>query len=373
MKGIKRALSCFCTRPKKKSRLSLLEEENKNLKARNQTLSQRYRNTLQRADDVYKIMRAEAEKRLVIIKAESEREIMKAKLQLIELVSAEKKAKITRQLVQECSETIPWPLSKPWPIRNQKYPWLEKKKFTLPTCLIRMISLYLNDDDLFKLRGVNFMFYGAFYNQTVKRIPMSNPRLWKQSRRFNSIRAMKLALLGRKFQNVYSIVVPYSKRKTRCKPNKRLPGPKELSVLTPLYFPKLEGIYLANLQLDTYIRHLPGHPKIKALYVPVYPHRDFLFLNQEKFPQLKVLEIISVSGVQATVRQHDNVEIVSFLDCDSVKWEDITRSNFPKLKAVYKMRKSGIPDEHKLRLEAEGIECVEEEITTNVVQFPPTL
>jgi len=370
---MKRALSCFCTRAKKKARLSALEEDNKKLKARIQNLSQRYRNNLLRADDIYKMMRAEAEKRLVIIKAESEREIMMAKLQMIESVGPETKAKITKQLVRECSQKISWPRAQQWDIRNQKYPWLEKKKFTLPTCLVRMITLYLDDDDLFKLRGVNFMFYGAFYNQTVRRIPMRNPRLWKQSRKFNSIRAMRLALIGRKFQNVYSIVVPYSKRKTRAKPNKRLPGSKELSILTPLYFPKLEDIYLANLQLDTYIRHLPGHPKIKALYVPVYPNRDFLFLNQQKFPQLKVLEIISVSGVQATVKEHDSVEIVSFLDCDSVKWEDITRSNFPKLKAVYKMRKSGIPNEHKLRLEAEGIECVEEEINTNVVQFPQTL
>jgi len=364
---------CFCKKPRKRTRLSVLKEENKKLKARNKNLSHRHRNSLLRADTVQNIIRAEAEKQLVIMKAESQREIMTTKLKLLAFVDAEKRAEVTEQLVKECEQPISWPLPTLWPIRNHKYPWLDKQNFIIPTCLIRMIARYLNDDDLFKLRFVNFLFYGEFYSQTVKRIPMSNPRLWKQSRRFNAVRAMKLALMGRKFRNVRSLVVPYSKRKTRVKPNKKLPGPKELSILTPLYFPQLEGIYLANLQLDTYIRHLPGHPKIEALYVPVYPPRDFLFLNEEKFPQLKVLEIISVSGVQATVKQHSNVEIVSFLDCDSVKWDDITRSNFPKLRAVYKMRKSGIPVGHKTRLESEGIECVEEEINTNVVQIQVAL
>lgn len=342
----------------------VLKELNRKLRARNKNLSHRHRTIIVKADTAQRIIRAEAEKKLVIMKAESQRELMMEQLKMLATADPQRRSEVVEHLVEECKQPICWPQ----PMRNLKYPWLAKKTFNIPTCLLRMISHFLNDDDLFKLRFVNFMFYGAFYSQTVRRIPMSNPRLWKQSRRFNSIRAMKLALMGRKFRNVYSIVVPYSKRKTRAKPNKRLPGPKELSILTPLYFPQLEGIYLANLQLDTYIRHLPGHPKIKALYVPVYTPRDLLYLSEEKFCKLKVLEIISVSGVQATVKQHGNVEIVSFLDCDSVKWDDITRSNFPKLKAVYKMRKSGIPAEHKARLQSEGIECVEEEINANVVQ-----
>jgi len=297
---------------------------------------------------------------------ECQKELLKVKLGLLGADNAEKRAEVIRK----CAEDLAQPFVKPnWPVVNPKYPWLKKKKFSIPSCLIRKISQYLSDDDLFKLRTVNSMFYGSFYNQTVRRIPMPNPRLWKQSRRFNSVRAMKLALMGRKFKNIYSIVVPYSKRRTRSKPNKRLPSPKDLSVLIPLYFPKLAGIYLANLQLDTYIRHLPGHPGIRTLYVPVYSQNDFLFLNEEKFPQLRVLEIISVSGVQASVMKHSNVEIISFLDCDSVKWDDVTKSNFPNLKAVYKMRKSAIPDDCKASLKNEGIEWVEEEIGTNVIQF----
>jgi len=371
---MKRAVSCVISlcqylpgESRKKARLlEELEEENKHLRARYQDLSERCRTSFLRTEAQRKMLEAEVETRIVKMKLRCQRELTKAKLELLEAVDEEKGA----MLIQECKERIAEPfVQHAASVGNLKYPWLEKKKFSIPTCLIRKISLYLSDDDLFKLRTVNSMFYGAFYNQTVRRIPMSNPRLWKQSRRFNSVRAMKLALMGRKFKNICSIVVPYSKRRTRSKPNKRLPSPKDLSVLIPLHFPKLEGIYLANLQLDTDIRHLPGHPGIKTLYVPVYSQIDFLFLNEEKFPQLKVLEIISVSGVQASVLEHSNLEIISFLDCDSVKWDDITKMNFPKLKAVYKMRKSAIPDYCKASLKSEGIEWVEEEIGTSVIQL----
>jgi len=370
---MKRAVNCVVSLyeyvagvPRKKARILELEEENKNLRARYHDLSQRCRTDLLRTQAQKKMIEAEVEMRLVTTKLECQRELIKVKLELLSAVDEEKWAEVIR----ECTEDIAQPIVQvSWPVTNLRYPWLEKKTFSIPTCLIRNISQYLSDDDLFKLRTVNSMFYGAFYNQTVRRIPMPSPRLWKQSRRFNSVRAMKLALMGRKFKNIYSLVVPYSKRRTRSKPNKRLPSPKDLSVLIPLYFPKLEGIYLANLQLDTYIKHLPGHPGIKTLYVPVYSQNDFLFINEEKYPQLRILEIISVSGVQASVLQHRNVELISFLDCDSVKWDDITKSNFPNLKAVYKMRKSGIPDNCKASLKSEGIEWVEEEIGTNVIQL----
>jgi len=368
---MKRAVSCISSlygylvgdgEPRKKARLLELENENEKLRARYQDLSELCRNDLIRTEAEKKMMKIEVDRRLVTMKLNCQKELMKVKL--LGVIDEEKRAEV----IQECTEEIDQHIVQPIrPAENVRYPWLEKKKFSIPTCLIRKITLYLSDDDLFKLRTVNSMFYGAFYNQTVCRIPMSNPRLWKQSRRFNSVRAMKLALMGRKFKNIYSIVVPYSKRRTRSKPNKRLPSPKDLSVLIPLFFPKLEGIYLANLRLDTYIRHLPGHPGIKTLYVPVYSQNDFLFLNEEKFPQLRVLEIISVSGVQASIQKHSNIEIISFLDCDSVKWDDITRSNFPKLKAVYKMRKSGIPEYCKASLKSEGIDWVEEEIGTNAI------
>jgi len=371
---MKRAVSCVSSlygylvgdgAPRKKARLLELEKENEKLRARYQDLSQLCRTDLMRTEAEKKIMETEVDQRLLTMKLNCQKQLMKVKLELLGVIDEEKRAEV----IQECTEEIAQHIVQPsGNSENVRYPWLDKKKFSIPTCLIRKISLYLSDDDLFKLRTVNSMFYGAFYNQTVRRIPMANPRLWKQSRRFNSVRAMKLALMGRKFKNIYSIVVPYSKRRTRSKPNKRLPSPKDLSVLIPLYFPKLEGIYLANLRLDTYIRHLPGHPGIKTLYVPVYSQNDFLFLNEEKFPQLRVLEIISVSGVQASIQKHSNVEIISFLDCDSVKWDDITKSNFPKLQAVYKMRKSGIPEYCKASLKSEGIDWVEEEIGTSAIQ-----
>jgi len=370
---MKRAVDCVVSLydyvagvPRKKARILELEEENKNLRARYYNLSQRCRTDLLRTQAEKKMIEAEVEKRLVTMKLDCQREVIKVKL---DLLNADNEEKWT-EVIRECAENIAQPIVPlPWPVTNLRYPWLEKKTFSIPICLIRNITLYLSDDDLFKLRSVNSMFYGAFYNQTVRRIPMSSPRLWKQSRRFNSVRAMKLALMGRKFENIYSLVVPYSKRRTRSKPNKRLPSPKDLSALIPLYFPKLKGIYLANLQLDTYIKHLPGHPGIKTLYVPVYSQNDFLFINEQKYPQLRILEIISVSGVQASVLQHRSVELISFLDCDSVKWDDITKSKFPNLKAVYKMRKSCIPDNCKGRLKSEGIQWYEEEIGTNVIQL----
>jgi len=351
--------------PRKKARLLELEEENRHLRARYEDLVLRCRTNFLRTEAEKKITEAEVEERIVTMKLTCQRKLMKVKLELLSALDAKR----SKDVIHEPLGDLVYPTQPTLHLENRRYPWLVKKTYSIPICLIREISHYLADDDLFKLRTVNTMFYGAFFNQKVTRVPMSNPRVWKQSRKFNSVRAMKLALMGRKFKNVYSIVVPYSKRWTRSKPNRKLPSLKDLSVLNPLYFPNLEGIYLANLQLGTYIRHLPGHSRIKTLYVPVYSQNDFLFINEEKFPQLQVLEIISVSGVQASVMKHKKVEIISFLDCDSVKWDDITKANFPNLKAVYKIRKSGIPESCKLSMKSDGIEWVEEEIGTSVIQL----
>ena len=94
---MKRAVNCVVSLyeyvagvPRKKARILELEEENKNLRARYHDLSQRCRTDLLRTQAEKKMIEAEVEMRLVTIKLECQRELIKVKLELLSTVDKEK-------------------------------------------------------------------------------------------------------------------------------------------------------------------------------------------------------------------------------------------------------------------------------------------
>jgi len=233
-----------------------------------------------------------------------------------------------------------------------KFCWLTKKSFEIPTALLLSIASFLSDETLFRFREVNTLFYGAYYNQRVER-DLSSRFPWRTTRPFNAIRAMKLALHGRRFPRVRFIKTDHAERTSEI-----VPSDIHLSSLIPLYFPFLDSIYLGQLKRNNSVKYLPGHPRVEAISTPIYDTKETWYINQEKFPNLKLLEMQSVT-CEATVRSHYNLERINFFDCKRVRWNDIVKEKFPNLKKITKKYSGRIPCHVVFLLEAHGV-AVEE-------------
>jgi len=229
--------------------------------------------------------------------------------------------------------------------KPHKFRWLRKPRTLkqLPEAVIRHIASFLKDDVLFKLRVTNLLFYGAYYNQEVHRLA-DNEMPWDLSREFDAVRAMKLALRGRRFPKVTFILTTIYYHATW----------QDLSVLSPRHFPNLNSIYIAQLEWKTSLVSLPRHPKICAFYCPYFSTHEAKYINPGRYPSLRLCDLQAVKST-AWLPAHKNLEELILIACSDVKWEIITRENFPSLLVVKKIRRDPIPDDIKSNLEKNGI------------------
>merc|ERR1719397_1309478 len=175
---------------------------------------------------------------------------------------------------------------KPTAVRDdQKHRVPQSKRtpiiWNIPHDLLRKLSEYLNEDELFELRGVNRIFYRAFYEL----------RLGVETQTaFNFRRALKLAQMGRVFKNVeffyWEMHVEHGYKIPEC--------------LNPLHFPALYFLEIngdnsanpLNINRCSEDEDAPSHPNIRT--VQIVDCRAEL-LTDERFPNLK--ELICIGEV----------------------------------------------------------------------------
>jgi len=197
--------------------------------------------------------------------------------------------------------------------------------WNIPYDLLQKLSEYLNEDELFEVRGVHRIFYRAFYEL----------RLGVETQTaFNFRRALKLAQMGRVFKNVeffyWEMNVGHEYKIPEC--------------LNPLHFPALYfleingGNSLNPLNINRYAEDedRPCHPNIRT--VQIVDCRAEL-LTDEQFPNLK--ELICIGEVYFLGCRLSKLQLIKFHDFPR-DFEYISREAFPCLEKIVFDRTVGI-------------------------------
>jgi len=215
--------------------------------------------------------------------------------------------------------------------RLKKFPWLpihaqeektqvqssqsSKANFEwqhLPTDVTFKILKYLQDEDLFVLRGISTQFYEAFYSQEDF---------------VDCERCIWLAKRGRRFVNL-KFIHAFDDFTW-----------KEFRVLGPSNFPKLEVLWLENSSP----RLMKSHPNLRELQFTAHDYDDLQWVTDKKFPALEVLifsmeEDIFEENANRMVHLlgHKSLTHFGFDFCEPSLEEikELTKAKFPQLRVV---------------------------------------
>jgi len=189
---------------------------------------------------------------------------------------------------------------------ERKFPWLNRTSFcNIPDDLIRKLTEYLNDDELFAARFLNRIFYGSFYGQ---RVSYEYSGKW-----FNFERALKLAKIGRIFGNLEYFELKFWNED--C-----------VQYLDGLHFPSLK-------YLDIYAdgEKVPRNVNIKTVRC-ARDCRSF-WLTHKKFPNIEEL-IWAMDDYLRDTGWLPQMRIIRFDFCHLNWWKHITKKKYPSLKIV---------------------------------------
>jgi len=170
-----------------------------------------------------------------------------------------------------------------WEVRQRRFPWLfgfdstpefvdtgttvtRKYWEKLPRHLMKNITSFLKDDQLWKCRGISAMFYDSFYSQDLL-----SEKLWYVEGQdcFNFHRALALAAMDRRFTKLSKMVVNFQCRR-----------------------------YLTHFNVDNFPRVLEVYYDIEppAIFQP-HPHVRTLILNNA-YPDLISAILMAYSSLE---------------------------------------------------------------------------
>jgi len=211
--------------------------------------------------------------------------------------------------------------------RIKKFPWLpihaqeektsqsRKANFEwqdLPTDVNFKILKYLQDEDLFVLRGISTQFYEAFYCQDDF---------------VDCERCIWLAKRGRRFANL-KFIHAFDDFTW-----------KEFRVLGPSNFPKLEVLWLENSSP----RLMKSHPNLRELQFTAHDYDDLQWVTDKKFPALEVLIFSMEEDIfeenanrMEHLMGHKSLKHFGFDFCEPSLEEikELTKAKFPQLQVV---------------------------------------
>jgi len=230
---------------------------------------------------------------------------------------------------------------------SKRFPWLAPKSFILPHTVMERITKCLSDDDLFRFREVSILFYTAYYEQAVTctKFPTADAFEFQyKGATFNALRALRLALHGRRYPNVEYLDAHQENMSSEL-----------IMTISQYNFPSLCVLSLEFRSGS--LKGLPGNPKLIALRVSVTQENDGDYLNEVKFPKLRQLRALNKSDdPKVKIGPHRAIEYME-LYC-SVDWQRmlIGKENFPELKFLES--EFSVPTMLKSRLRNEGVELV---------------
>jgi len=190
--------------------------------------------------------------------------------------------------------------------------------WNIPHDLLRKLTEYLNQDELFEARGVNRIFYRAFYEF---RLGVETQTV------FNFRRALKLAQMGRVFKNVeFFYWVMFGEHVNKIP-----------ECLNPIHFPALHFLEIHGTNTVNSVNINKGleevdkasHPNIRT--VQIINCRAEL-LTDERFPNLKTL--ICIEKVPFQGCRLSKLQLIKIHDFFPDELENISRETFPSLEKI---------------------------------------
>jgi len=200
--------------------------------------------------------------------------------------------------------------------KKQRFPWLNPPNFwNIPEDLLRKLTEYLNDDELFKARIVNRIFYGSFYEQRV---------VTPASRKFNYRRALKLAQMGRVFKNLEYFRLNRGENDSLTVAN-----------LNPLHFPALSYLDVSwgdyeNGDNYSDSEDIPSNPNIRKVRIT---DSGAHWLTDERFPNIEELIWAKDEDLEFVPGRLPKLRVIEF-QCLVVDLDEIAKENFPSLEKV---------------------------------------
>jgi len=272
----------------------------------------------------------------------------------VELASMMVKIKYEISLMMRTIDELHITEGKPTAVRDdQKHRVPQSKRtpiiWNIPHDLLRKLSEYLNEDELFEARGVHRIFYRAYYEL----------RLGVETHTaFNFRRALKLAQMGRVFKNVeYFYWVIHGEH---CF---KIP-----ECLNPIHFPALHFLEIdggnnsvnpenSNMRSEdenkqSQSEDRPSHPNIRT--VQIVDCRAEL-LTDERFPNLT--ELICVGEVDLQGCRLSRLQLIKFYHFPK-DFEAISRGTFPSLEKIVFDRNIGLIRNVEERLREEGVSVI---------------
>jgi len=278
-------------------------------------------NTRLRAQIEKKDVEAEVAKRdfqIQLMKAEAENQRkmheIQRKMHAIELLLA-------KTNVEENKKCEPEIADKKKPVvasgqKKQRFPWLNPPNFwNIPDDLLRKLTEYLQDDELFEARLVNTIFYGGFYEQHV---------VSEESRDFNFRRALKLAQMGRVFKNLEYFNLKRGENDSLTVAN-----------LNPLHFPGLNFLDVSwgdyeNGDNYSESEDIPSNPNIRKVRIT---DSGAHWLTGERFPNIEELIWAKDEDCEFVPGRLPKLRLLRF-HCLMVDFHEISKENFPSLERV---------------------------------------
>jgi len=215
--------------------------------------------------------------------------------------------------------------------------------WNIPHDLLRKLSEYLTEDELFEARGVHRIFYRAFYEL----------RLGVETQTaFNFRRALKLAQMGRVFKNLEFFYC-----EVRGQHDNKIP-----ECLNLIHFPALSFLEInggnsvpVNVNRRSEDEDKSSHPNIRT--VQIQDCRAELLID-ERFPNIK--ELICIGQVHFLGCRLSKLQLIKFHDFPN-DFEEISRETFPSLEKIVFAPHTGIIsgiEDIEVRLREEGVSVI---------------
>jgi len=321
-------------------KVHLLELENAGLRAK-----------VERKDVEAEVAKRDFQIQLLKAEAENQRKMheIQRKMHAIELLLAKANVEENKNSEPEIADMKRSVAAKGQ--KKQRFPWLNPPNFwNIPDDLLRKLTEYLQDDELFEARLVNTIFYGGFYEQQV---------ISEESRDFNFRRALKLAQMGRVFKNLEYFSLKRGENDSLTVAN-----------LNPLHFPGLNFLDVSwgdyeNGDNYSESEDIPSNPNIRKVRIT---DSGAHWLTDDRFPNIEELIWAKDEDCEFVPGRLPKLRLLEF-HCLMVDFQEISKDNFPSLERVVFYRETVMDDfDHEdienynaavERLQADGVTIAE--------------
>jgi len=245
-------------------------------------------------------------------------------------------------------------------LKRNKAPAIENQEVCLeklPRDVIKLIIHFLSEFEKFQLRGLNGIFYEAYYNQTFARRTGTN-----------YMRVARLGALGRCFPRLTHLRIYYDSLDQHF-----------LRFVDKKRFPNMELFAVEKFGTEVDLTKLPGHPKIKTMGLYNMEPQMLKHVTEANFPKLELLDFYPfkcrfLENFLIHLQPHPRLKRIEFLyvyHLDIDDWKVIDKKRFPSLETILYRKPPRDEDPNTQYAHPNNIPEVKEYLKEQGVDFRP--